>query len=118
MAACSCCNSTSNIACNIGSFNPEERTRYDKLRKELNVSRSVEEIPNGYTFIFSNQPTLLLKIAEFISFENRCCPFIKSTLHVSGELDLIRLDLTGSEEVKNLLKEDLLNLKNPLTFLS
>lgn len=106
MAECSCCKSTSNIVCNIGAFNPEERTRYDELRKELNVSRSVEEIPNGYTFIFSNQPTLLLKIAEFISFENRCCPFIKFTLHVSGELDLIRLDLTGNEEVKNLLKEE------------
>lgn len=106
MAECSCCNSTSNIPCNIGSFNPEERTRYDELRKELNVSRFVEEIPNGYTFIYPNQPTLLLKIAEFISFENRCCPFIKFSLHVSGESELIRLNLTGSEEVKNLLKEE------------
>lgn len=104
MAECSCCNSTSNIACNIGFFNPEERTRYDELRKELTVNLSVEEIPNGYTFVYPNQPSLLLKIAEWISYENRCCPFIKFSLHVSGESELIRLGLTGSEEVKNLVK--------------
>ncbi|USK62221.1 hypothetical protein [Peribacillus asahii] len=106
MAECNCCKSTSNIACNIGSFNSEERSRHDELRKELNVKLSVEEIPNGYTFIYPNQPTLLLKIAELISYENRCCPFIEFSLYVSGEADSIRLELTGSEEVKNLLREE------------
>ncbi|MGD6834869.1 hypothetical protein ACQCT5_22225 [Sutcliffiella halmapala] len=106
MAECNCCKSTSNIACNIGSFNSEERIRYDELRKDLNVNRSIEEIPNGYTFIYPNQPTLLLKIVELISYENRCCPFIEFSLKVSGEADVIRLDLTGNQSVKDLLKEE------------
>lgn len=70
------------------------------------MNLSVEEIPNGYTFVYPNQRSLLLKIAEWISHVNRCCSFIKFSLHVSGESDLIRLDLTGSEESKNLLKEE------------
>ena len=94
MAECNCCKSSSNIACNIGSFNSEERSHYDELRKELTLNLSVEEIPNGYMFIYPNQPSLLLKIAEWISYENRCCPFIKFSLYVSGEADSIRVELT------------------------
>lgn len=67
---------------------------------------SVQEIPYGYAFSYPNQPSLLLKIAEWISYENRCCPFIKFSLYVSGEVDSIRLELTGSEEVENLLREE------------
>lgn len=105
MAECNC-KSSSDVACTIGFFNSEERSRYDELRKELTAKLSVEEIPCGYTFIYPNQPSLLLKIAEWISYENRCCPFIKFSLYVSGEADSIRLELTGSKEVKNLLREE------------
>ena len=52
------------------------------------------------------QPSLLLKIAEWISYENRCCPCIKFSLYVSGEEDSMRLELTGRNEVKNLLREE------------
>jgi hypothetical protein len=100
------CNCKSDVACNIGAFNSEERNRYDQLRKELTTNLSVQEVPSGYTFIYPNHPSLLLKIAEWISYENRCCPFIKFSLYVSGEADAIRLELTGSEEVKNLLREE------------
>ena len=31
MTECNCCNGTSNVACNIGSFNSEERSHYDEL---------------------------------------------------------------------------------------
>ncbi|MDN7226745.1 hypothetical protein QWY15_05485 [Planococcus sp. N064] len=97
---------TATIACRIGAFNPEERRRYDELREELTVNRSVEELPNGYTFFYPNHPTLLMKMAEWISFENRCCPFIEFSLQVSGETDVIRLDLTGGSAVKELLKAE------------
>lgn len=106
MTECNCCKSTSNVACNIYVFNSEERSRYDVLRKELTENLLIEEIPNGYTFIYPNKPSLLLKMAEWISYENRCCPFIKFSLSVSGEVDSIRLELTGNEEVKNILREE------------
>ena len=106
MTECNCCTSSSNVACNIGAFNSEERSRYDVLRTELTKNLSVEEIPNGYAFIYPNHPSLLLKIAEWISYENRCCPFIKFSLYVSGEADSIRLELAGNNEVKKLLREE------------
>jgi hypothetical protein len=102
---CSCSNS-SEIACKISVFDSKERKHYDQLRKELTEIMSVIEISNGYTFIFPNQPSLLVKIAEWILLENRCCPFIKFSLNASGESDSIRLELTGNEEVKNLLREE------------
>jgi hypothetical protein len=59
MAECNCCNSSSDIACNIGSFSIEERIRYEELRNGLTGNLSVEEIPNGYTFIYPNQNNIL-----------------------------------------------------------
>ncbi|MBT2724735.1 hypothetical protein [Bacillus sp. ISL-46] len=106
MTECNCCKSSPSVVCNIGSFNSEERNRYDELRRELTVNLTVEEISNGYGFIYPNQKSLLLKIAEWISYENRCCPFIKFLLYVSGEANSIRLELTGSDEVKILIKEE------------
>lgn len=101
-----CCNNTLEVACKISVFDSEERNHYDELRKELTEAMSVEKITNGYTFIFSNDQTLLLKIAEWISLENRCCPFIKFSLNVSGDSESIRVEMTGNEDVKKLLKEE------------
>lgn len=100
------CNNTTEVACKISVFDSEERKHYDALRKELTETMSVEEGPTGYTFIFPNHQTLLLKIAEWISMENKCCPFIKFPLSVSGVSESIRVELTGNEDVKNLLKEE------------
>ncbi|MFD1039446.1 hypothetical protein ACFQ3N_13735 [Virgibacillus byunsanensis] len=81
MAECSCgCSNTSGIACNISVFDTEGRSRYDELKKELTKNLSIEEIASGYIFIYPNEQSLLLKITEWISFEYRCCPFIKFSL--------------------------------------
>lgn len=64
----------------------------------MTTTQTVEEMTNGYKFIYPNQPSLLQKIAEWIAYENRCCPFIKFSLYVSEEL-------TGDENVKSLLRE-------------
>ncbi|MGD6831083.1 hypothetical protein ACQCT5_02895 [Sutcliffiella halmapala] len=105
MSKCQC-DSTSAVACNLLAFNPEERSRYNQLRRELTADLSIEEIPSGFAFLYPNQSSLLLKIAEWIFYENQCCPFIKFSLYVSGEADIIRLELTGNEVVKNLLREE------------
>jgi hypothetical protein len=100
------CKTSSDVACKISVFNTEQKTHYDQLRKELTENLSVEELPCGYTFLYPNNASFLLKIAEWISYENLCCPFIRFSLHVSGEEDKIRLDLKGSEQVKSLLKQE------------
>ncbi|MCI3986023.1 hypothetical protein MMJ63_14180 [Bacillus vallismortis] len=86
------------------AFSPEERVYYNELRKELTADLTYEKISNGYTFIYPKQPLLILKIAEWISLENRCCPFITFSLQVSGEAEKIRLELTGNEEIQQLLR--------------
>lgn len=39
-------------------------------------------------------------------FRKSLLSFIEFSLYVSGDPDSIRLELTGSDEVKNLLKEE------------
>ena len=100
------CNNMMEVACKISVFDSKERKYYDELRTELTNTMTVEENSNGYTFIFPNNQPLLLKIAEWISLENRCCPFIMFSLNVSGDSDAIRVELTGNKDVKYLLKEE------------
>ncbi|MEK4010195.1 hypothetical protein [Peribacillus sp. FSL M8-0224] len=100
------CKSSSEIACKISVFNPEERSRYDTIRKDLTKNLSFVKTTSGYTFNFPNQPSLLIKIVEWISFENRCCPFISFSLHVSGESEKIKVELKGNDAVQHLLKEE------------
>ncbi|WP_230495125.1 hypothetical protein [Pseudoneobacillus rhizosphaerae] len=61
---------------------------------------------NGYAIIYPNEFSLLLKMTKWISYENRCFLFINFSLFVSGDVDSIRLELTGNETVKNLLRKE------------
>ncbi|NOU73431.1 hypothetical protein GC098_18725 [Paenibacillus sp. LMG 31458] len=105
MNSCSC-NGSTTLACNISQIDPLQKTHYFNLRKDLTENLQVEEISCGYTFVFENTPTMLLKIAEWITFENLCCPFIRFSLHISGDDPTIRLDMTGNDQVKSLIQNE------------
>lgn len=94
------------VACNLSVFNHDEYQRYQELRKELTLNVQHKELSTGYALLYPNDPQLLMKIAEWVSFENRCCPFLTFTLHAQGNKQQIQLDITGSEEVKTLLQHE------------
>lgn len=98
------CNSTSEVACNLMAFNTEERSHYHQLRTELTTNLTFEKITGGYAFLYPNQSSTLVKLAEWISYENRCCPFINFSLHVNGISEIIRVELTGAEDIEKLLR--------------
>ncbi|WP_261132069.1 hypothetical protein [Bacillus sp. Marseille-Q3570] len=107
MNKCNCKDQNkTNIACNLSTISSGERAHYHKLRKESGSYLSVEETLDGYTFCYPNRDELLINIAEWISYENKCCPFIHFSLQVSGESETITVELTGNETVKNLIKEE------------
>jgi len=84
------------LACNMGVFAPSQREAHIQTTTELiQAVQSVLDIENGYEFRFPNETEFISKIAEFISNERLCCPFLEFTLNVVSNSELVFLSLTG-----------------------
>ena len=92
------------IACNLGAFTPEQRSRRQALAQELqSLIREVRPLDNGYEGRFDPDNLTLLKLAEFVGVERRCCPFITFEVVVNDGAGPILLRLTGRPGTKEFL---------------
>ena len=89
-------NSQSPLACNMGVFTAAQRKSHIQTTTELiQAVQRVQEVENGYKFTFPNETGFISKIAEFISNERLCCPFLKFTLNIVSNSEPVSLALTG-----------------------
>jgi hypothetical protein len=90
-------------ACNLNVFTPEQRQRHEAVWQQLNDLReAIQEISSGYVFQYPAEALPL--VAEYVSGERLCCPFLHFTLDIEPGSSSMRLQLTGGEEVKPFLK--------------
>jgi hypothetical protein len=91
------------IACNMAAFSPPERERYRLLRERVMaaVTGSVETSA-GFTLTVSDS-LRAADIAEWLSLERRCCPFLDLTLHLD-HTSPARIDLHGRSGTKEFLR--------------
>ena len=95
------------IACNLKAIAATERPRYNELMKRLRSAvRDRSELPDGYVFKLSGNSMPLPEVAEWISLERLCCPFLTFQLSTSGDQSDWLLKLTGPAGVKPLLKAE------------
>jgi hypothetical protein len=71
------------------------------------LAQELQELPNGYTIRFQNDPGRLISIAKFIENERLCCPFFNFGLDVEPNNGPLWLRLTGGEGVKEILQTTL-----------
>ncbi len=75
----------------------EKRATYDDLRALMQAeTESIIELDNGFALRFPNTTMWIARLAEFISLERLCCPFLIFTLIVNA--DQVTLHLTSSAE--------------------
>jgi hypothetical protein len=92
------------LACNTKAISAAERPRYQELVKKLRTAvESRRELPDGYTFEVKGSEITLQEIAEWMTMERRCCPFLTFKLETSGNRDGLSLTLTGPTGVKSIL---------------
>jgi hypothetical protein len=92
------------IACDLTVFTPEERARHDAVSAEWRRAvQGVEALPDGYGFRFEAGPDILLTLAEFVSREQRCCPFLHFAIIAEPDGGPLWLHLTGPAPVKAFL---------------
>lgn len=95
------------LACDMSAIELGARARH--VANAGDLFRAVEEIrelPGGYAFRLPAVTDMLLKAAEFVSFERLCCPFLGFTLELEPEGGPVWLRLTGREGVKEFIREE------------
>ncbi|MGH7435568.1 MAG: hypothetical protein ACRENE_07820 [Polyangiaceae bacterium] len=94
------------LACDLTVFTPAERSRYDELRSGLFGGR-VEEVEDGYVLHLPGDDETFRAVAEWVLLERRCCPFLGMKLDLAEPARGLRVALTGSAEVKEILRAEL-----------
>jgi hypothetical protein len=96
------------FVCNLGVMNQDERARYTALsRKLMSASEERRELDNGYAFRLGSQKISLTEIADWITFERRCCPFFKLQLEAEPNDGPIWLRMTGARGIKQFIRSEI-----------
>lgn len=96
------------IACDLSALSPDQRARLREVRSQLRpMVREVRDLPDGYAFLLSAPEGSLVRVAEFIELERRCCPFFKFELEAQEEGGAACLRLTGRMGVKQFIATEL-----------
>ena len=93
------------LVCNMDVFTHAEREAHILTTTRLiEAIQAVQQRENGYEFRFPNETELIIRIAEFISKERLCCPFLTFTLHISTKHEPVFLWLTGPNGTQEFLR--------------
>jgi len=98
--------SSSPLVCDMNVFTPAERESHiQNTRLLYQTVQDIREAENGFEFLFPNT-TILTTLAEFISKEKMCCPFLEFTLRIESNEKPISLTLIGPEGTREFLREE------------
>lgn len=92
------------LACIASAIAPAERSRYnDLIRRLAGAVRNRAEIPDG--FVFDLDPSISLpEVAEWISMERLCCPFLTIQIDVRPG-GATQLTLRGPDGAKAIVRD-------------
>jgi len=99
-----CRSSESPLACDLDAISASDRPRYNELRKMLAASAvGKRELADGIAVQISTERMTLAQLAEWISFERKCCPFFEFRIEVAPASGPVWVSLTGRPGVKEFL---------------
>jgi len=96
------------LICDLTAMDTAQRTRHRVVAQDLHSAvQELRELADGYALRFSVEPSTIFLVAEFITLERLCCPFLTFMLEVECERGPLWLTLTGREGVKPFLQAEL-----------
>ncbi len=91
--------------CDLKVFSKVERDRHKQLSHKLAEARGeTRELPDGYAFRLQGEIVSLLDLAEWITYERRCCPFFDFEIELQRDGGPLWLKLRGREEIKQFIR--------------
>lgn len=89
------------------ALSADQRRHYDDVTSQLHQTvEEVKELPDGYAFRYPSNAEMLLKVAEFVTLERLCCPFLAFGIDVQPGESSLWLSLTGRDGVKEFIREE------------
>jgi hypothetical protein len=95
------------FACNIHAFSPEQRQRHSSLARGLREHGRLHALEDGYAFSFQPNAQRALELAEFMTLERLCCPFLTLEMMFAPDDGALTLRLRGEDGVKTFLEHEL-----------
>lgn len=94
--------------CDISALTTEERNRYQEFEQVFSDKiKGISEVPDGYALKFPMSPENFILIAEFVTYEQRCCPFLSFSLNINSGEELGELAITGPEDAQQFIQAEL-----------
>ena len=101
-----CCMSESPLACDLSAISASDRPHYNELRRAVAASVIGKRVlADGLAIQIDIGRIALPQIAEWISFERKCCPFFEFRIDLAPESGPVWLSLTGRAGVKEFISE-------------
>ena len=95
------------FVCDMTALTSDERARHRELAGRLVAAvAGLEELADGYAARFAMEPTTVLALAEFITLERLCCPWLTLAVEVERERGPLRLRITGREGAKPYIRAE------------
>lgn len=95
------------IACRPAALDTTQRRRQQELLDEVRRrTLATRELPDGFALVMPPEPALFVDLAEWISLERRCCPFLSIALEWSTA-DEVLVRLTGQPGVKDVIAAEM-----------
>lgn len=96
------------FACDLSALTPGQRGRHSELARRWHQEvQALEELPDGYALVFEPTAERALELAEWMTLERRCCPFLHLAVELAPFQGPLTLRLTGAPGVKPLLTHEL-----------
>jgi hypothetical protein len=100
--------SESPLACDLDAISVGDRTRYGELRRMIAAAITGQrELSHGIAVQIATECMALGQLAEWISFERKCCPFLEFRIDIAPKSGTVWLSLTGRAGVKEFLAQAL-----------
>lgn len=97
-------NSTSlPIACNLNDAEFQRR-RADLLQTFRGALLETRELEDGYAYRFPSDAKWISQMAQLITFERECCPFLRFNLRLEPANGPLWLELTGPPGTREFLQ--------------
>jgi hypothetical protein len=96
------------IACKLGALSPAEQEHHAALLQRLGtMTEKTSETADGYVVHLHRDEAGFLQVAEWITLERRCCPFLNFDLTWKAGDEAPALQLGGRKGVKEFLAAEM-----------
>jgi hypothetical protein len=97
----------SGFYCNMSALTSSDRDRYDQLRRKLEAAQiEIQELPDGYSFRLRNELISVTEVAEWVSYESKCCPFFEFEILLERSNGPLWLKLKGQDGIKPFIQAE------------